>query len=166
VLAASDWPAWAAFGIAALALGWQVATHFLGREDRRRREQEIHALRQAQTEALLRIAEGQSGSAVERDHAEGAQLSASFGSTRRANDRLVVSNMGPGGAQLRSVEVLSANFPQLRTGLEGGPIDLLPGEEHRMPAALAMQTERPVRVLVRWIDSRGEQEREQLINPQ
>jgi len=188
VLAASDWPAWAAFGVAALALGWQIVTYLFGREQRT----EIRRLRQAQTEALLRIADSR-----ERDVAatrklevpddgteqrpgngdpaalpppppppEGANLSAVLRSAGRGH-RLVIRNLGPGAAQLRTVEAPDDPEVLVETGVwPGDPVDLLPGEEYTIVVALSFGTNLPLRVELTWLDSGGMRRRVQRLNPE
>jgi hypothetical protein len=168
----SNWPAWLALLVAGAALAWQVGTYFAGKSERDRKEQEVAALRRANTEALIKLAENSAAiaqgtkarPAAEQIHAEGAQLSARLSARGRNNSRrLIVTNKGPGGAQLRKVEVLSSGVAALRTGLDDSPIDLLPDEEYPMVIALSAGVAWPMDVLLTWVDSRGEQERNQAI---
>jgi hypothetical protein len=93
---------------------------------------------------------------------QGATLSARF-EKEGSSDLLVVSNQGPGPAQLKSVEPL--NNPNLLLGpLSFDDLELLKGEEYRIPAAPALGMSLPVKIRMTWVDSRGEQSRDQILN--
>lgn len=162
LLAASDWPAWIALFFSGGAVAWQVVTHFWGRDDRKRRDDELRALRQAQTEALLRIADAAGGQSGESAHAQGAQLSAEIAKTGQHSYKLVVTNLGPGGAQFRSIDVRGDEIRQPHIDLTAldQPIDLLPGEQARFLMSITLGVALPIEIVLHWIDSRGEQQRE------
>lgn len=158
---ATDWPSWLALVVAGAALGWQVLTHFLGREDRQRRDEEMIALRRAQTEALIRIAESASGSKGSAAAEEGAALSARL--DRGRGGRLVVTNLGPGGALLKSVATVGQDV-LLDPPQSSKAVDLLPGESLSILAPITFGTSLPLEVEMSWLDSRGDQVRRQVVN--
>ena len=76
--------------------------------------------------------------------------------------QLVVTNMGPCHARLIGVEVLDPpikvrGYPDLED------IYLLKGGEYRMRAYVSWDTPTPLNVKMVWVDSRGEQSREQWV---
>lgn len=155
----SNWPTWLALLVAGGSLMWQVVTFFVGREDRERKEKEVAAIRHAQTEALVSIAKATVGSG--NSTSDGATLSARLDHGRP--DRLIITNRGPGGVLLRSVEVIGqhvlVNPPQERL-----PVDLLPEESTSIVASMTFENTLPLEVEMHWLDSRGEQKRKQIVN--
>lgn len=175
---ATDWPS---VGIAAAALlwgaGWAIYTHRLNEARRRENIQQDRALEQlnrAKDQALEEIADqrkaiadlvGQAAAAgaLSAAHAQGAQLSARLKDRGGNKYRLVVRNVGPDGAQLRVADVLGQDDVLVGSALEDGPVELLPGEELAIIAALTFGTTLPLEVHLRWVDGRGEQARVQVV---
>lgn len=157
-------------GLASLVL-WRFERK-ARREDAEEQGRKIAALWNRQNEALEKIADatkalaelGGGQTALERAHAEGAQLSARLQEAARGHHRLVVENLGPGGAQLRTIEAIGDQHVLIEPDA-GLPAELLPSESHTVIAALSFGTRLPLEVLVRWIDGRGEQERVQALMP-
>jgi hypothetical protein len=172
-----DWPsrapAWLAVAVAALALLRNVLSDRARRRDNRANEEwreaqesELRATRRDWTEAFKRMADAlerrdasQAGTAPHAPtpadlHAQGAQLSARLSSVKRPDDRLVVMNLGPGGAQLREVKVTNDPGALVEpTGVSpGDPVELVAGEEYTMPLAISMATPMPIEVWLQWRD--------------
>jgi len=151
---------------------WLLERHERRAESRKRESlaREVAALRKAQVELLDRIASATeaigSKSALEVAHEQGAQLSAEVIHLPPTSWRLVITNTGPGGAQLRTVH--STNDPASiiePTGLGDAPIDLLPGEQHTIVLAPSGNIPWPLTIQTAWVDSRGEKSREQRLMP-
>ena len=91
----------------------------------------------------------------------GAEMSARFEQVGNARE-LVVTNQGPGEAQLLLIEVLDQPI-KLRGNQELGDLHLRKGEEHRMKAFVPWNTPSPVQIKLIWVDSGGEQSRTQIV---
>ena len=90
-----------------------------------------------------------------------AEMSARF--VQMGNVReLVVTNLGPGKAQLLLIEVLDQPI-KLRGHQELEDLHLLKGEEHRMKAFVPWNTPSPVQVKLIWVDAGGEHSRTQVV---
>lgn len=75
----------------------------------------------------------------------------------------VLTNLGPDPAQVVSIEVLDE--PRLMAGPLGlDDLHLMKDEQHRILATPDLSTPPTVRIRMVWIDSRGEQSRDQTIN--
>jgi hypothetical protein len=157
-----------------IALFVSVVLWWFERRDRRRERREDQERANAQGREISELREktdarlDRIGTAIEAlggPPDENAMLSCAFGSSgKRNNDRLIVTNLGPGSAQFRAFEIVSEGNIQLRTELQNGPIDLVGGESHAMVYAVPMGVERPVRVVMTWLDKTGERQREQAVN--
>ena len=77
---------------------------------------------------------------------------------------LIVTNVGPGPADLTDIKSLSD--PTLLVGDLGvdQPVHLLPNESHRVLAAPSLATSNHPRMLVAWTDSEGPKNREQVLS--
>lgn len=177
-IAAVEWEAIAGAAGVAVALVLGVVNLAVVRsqrhvdaEYRERQDRNLEALQRQQSEAIGRIADAlevqrkasappATGSSTAA--AEPAQVGARLerGGT---SDRLVIANRGPGRAVINDVQVLGQ--PDVIVGPTGLPdVDLLPGEEHALIAALSFGNTLPLKVLIRWSDGAGSQHREQTVN--
>jgi hypothetical protein len=140
------------------------------REEQRRREElegQVAELRAEQVTMLARIAEATEqlrSPTPEELQARGATLSARFQRAGK-NHRLIITNKGPGGAQLREV-----TLPETTTIITRGlvtpdaPVELAAGETNTTLAMMAGGTPHTVTVRMNWIDGTGEQTRDQSVS--
>jgi hypothetical protein len=160
---------WAAFGVALAALIWTIAWATLQHFRNRVRDQRVTALQQAQASALAGIEHAtQAGIDPAVAHALGAAISIrlqrSQGPTESISEEemhLILENLGPGGAQIRSVKLVGSEervFDEARL-LPAGPAELLPGEAMNAFFRFWLVKRWPVEIVVRWLDGTG-QERE------
>lgn len=92
--------------------------------------------------------------------AQGGRLSARLVKTGRS-ERVLIANVG-----VEPVEVISVDIPP-DIEVSGAPsiegVDLDPGEDFGIVVAITMGTRLPITVLMKWRDSLGEHERNQMV---